>query len=147
MEGEELPAGAAEHGNCTQPGYDEARSRSPRPRDMSLTNQLESIVARATAVTLGTDTSTSADALLAESNPLWGQLGEHAAELLPVVDRLMAKLKGDLAGAPAAVKSALEQHRSAEAEAKFDRVDAPREVVGFQILDALERIRSFMAKA
>lgn len=112
---------------------------------MTLTQHLETIVARATAVTMGKDTATDTEALYAELNPLWAQMGDHAAELRPVVARLTQRLTAELAKAPAAVQATLAQYRRDTAEAKFDRIDTPREVIAFLVLDGLERIGEFLA--
>lgn len=112
---------------------------------MTLTEKLETLVARATAVTMGRDTATDASRLLAESNPLWSEIGEHAAEMLPVLDAITPKLEAELANAPAAVKTELDTYRSAAAEAKFDRIEPPRSIVAFMVLDGLMRIRSYCA--
>ena len=108
---------------------------------MTLTEKLDSAVARAVAITLGADATTDADALLTELNPLWSEVAEHATEMLPVLDRLIATLETELARAPASARTALSKFREAEAEAKFDRVEPPREVVAFLVKDALERLR------
>ena len=109
---------------------------------MTLTERLKTLVARATAVTMATDTATDASKLLEESNPLWTEIGEHAAEMLPVLDTIIPKLEAAMANAPAAVKAELAAYRRAAAEAKFDRIEPPGSIVGFLVLDALQRIRA-----
>jgi hypothetical protein len=109
---------------------------------MTLTEKLKTLVARATAVTMGTDTATDASKLLQESNPLWTEIGEHAAEMLPVLDTIIPKLEAAMANAPAAVKAELAAYRRAAAEAKFDWIEPPGSIVGFLVLDALQRIRA-----
>lgn len=112
---------------------------------MTLTEKLETLVARATAVTMGTDTATDASKLLDEANPLWTEIGEHAAEMLPVLDTITPNLEAALTNAPAAAKAALATYRSEAAEARFDRTEPPRAIVAFLVLDALKRIRAYCA--
>ena len=107
---------------------------------MALIDELEAIVARAAKVTMGTDLTTDADALLESVNPMWTQISERAAELEPVVARIKAALAAELANAPNPTKQALSRYRDDVAEARFDRVAAPHELVAFLILDGLERI-------
>ena len=109
---------------------------------MTLTEKPKTLVARATAVTLATDTATDASKLLEESNPLWTEIGEHAAEMLPVLDTIIPKLEAAMANAPAAVKAELAAYRRAAAEAKSDWIEPPGSIVGFLVLDALQRIRA-----
>ena len=112
---------------------------------MTLTEKLETLVARATAVTMGTDTATDASKLLDESNALWAEIGDHAAEMLPVLGAIEPKLQARLTNAPAAIKAELASYRSAEAEAKFDRIEPPRSIVAFMVLDAVQRISAYCA--
>jgi hypothetical protein len=112
---------------------------------MTLAEQLESLMTRALAITMGRDADGDAGALLTESNPLWSKIAEQPAEMLPVVTALAATLAAELANAPDEVKSALAAYRDAAAEARFDWIEPPRAVVAFVFLDALERIRDFCA--
>ena len=112
---------------------------------MTLTVRLETLVARATAVTMGTDTATDASKLLDESNALWAEIGKHAAEMLPVLGAIEQKLQATLANAPAAAKAELASYRSAAAEARFDQIEPPRSIVAFMVLDAVQRIRAYCA--
>ena len=112
---------------------------------MTMTEKLETLVARATAVTMGTDDATDASKLLDESNALWAEIGEHAAEMLPVLGAIEPKLRATLTNAPAAVKAELVSYRSEAAEARFDRIEPPRSLVAFMVLDALQRISAYCA--
>jgi hypothetical protein len=112
---------------------------------MTLTVKLETLVARATAVTMGTDTATDASRLLDECDGLWAEIGEHAAEMLPVLGAIEQKLQATLTNAPAAAKAELASYRSAAAAARFDRIQPPRSIVAFMVLDALQRITAHCA--
>ena len=108
---------------------------------VTLVEKLEAGVARATAVTMGTDATTDADAVLAELNLLWTEIGNRPVEMFPVIERIATQLTAALANAPAPATNALATYREAVATARFDPVEPPREVVAFLVLDALERIR------
>ncbi len=110
-----------------------------------LAAQLVALVTTAAAVTLGTDTTTDAEALLARTNPIWVAIGDRPAELLPVLDRSIALLTTTLEAAPEAAKRSNEQYGRDQLERRFDYPEMPREVLGFITLDALVRIRSFCA--
>ena len=112
---------------------------------MTLTEKLETLIARATAVTMGTDTATDASQLLDESNALWTEIGAHAAEMLPVLGAIESKLQAALTNAPAAARAELASYRSAAAESRFDQSGPPRSIVVFMVLDALQRIRAYCA--
>ena len=109
---------------------------------MSAIDQLGSIATRAAAVTLGSAPSSGGNALLDQANPLFSQLD---GKDLPALDKLIASLTSQLASAPAAAQQALGSFQSSQAASHGDRVDPPGEIAGFLMLDALERIRSFVA--
>ncbi len=111
----------------------------------ALVARLESVKARALAVTMGVDTTTDASALLAESNPLWGEVAGDATAMLPVVTEMARALGEALEQAPAEVKAALGAYREAAAAARFDWIEPPRILVAFLLLEALERIRDHCA--
>ena len=112
---------------------------------MTLTEKLETLIARATAVTMGTDTATDASKLLDESNALWAEIGQHGAEMLPVLGAIETKLQATLTSAPAAAKAELASYRSAAAAARFDPIEPPRSLVAFMVLDAIQRISAYCA--
>jgi hypothetical protein len=109
---------------------------------MNLADKLQSLIARATAITMGTDTTTDASALMSETNPLWGEVSDNAVEMLPVVTEMAKRLAVELKNAPEEVKAMLSAYEERAAEAKFDWVEPPRLVIAFLVLDALERIRT-----
>jgi hypothetical protein len=109
---------------------------------MNLADKLQSLIARATAITMGTDTTTDSSALMTETNPLWGEVSDNAVEMLPIVTEMARALKAELASAPEEVKAMLSAYEERAAEAKFDWIEPPRLVVAFMVLDALERIRT-----
>ena len=92
---------------------------------------------------MGTDTTTDASKLLDEGNPIWTEVSAHPGELLAPLEAMREKLTADLAAAPGTAVQALAQYRQDAAEAKFDYIEPPREVVAFVFQDALERICAF----
>jgi hypothetical protein len=112
---------------------------------MTLTEKLETLIARATAVTMGTDTTTDASKLLDESNALWTEISQHATEMAPVLGGIEKKLQATLTNAPAAAKAELASYRGAAAGARFDPTEPPRSIVAFMVLEALQRISAHCA--
>ncbi len=112
---------------------------------VSLADKLHSLVARATAITMGIDTTTDASALMTETNPLWTEVSENAVDMLPVVTEMAKNLAAELKNAPEEVKAMLSAYEERAAEAKFDWIEPPRLVVAFMLVDALERIRAHCA--
>jgi hypothetical protein len=111
----------------------------------ALTAKLEPCGARAAAISMGTDLTTDAEALLAESSRLWTEIADAPADMLPVVARLAGALAAALANAPQEIKDQLDAYEAAAAAARFDRIEPPRLVVGFLFLAALERVRDHCA--
>ena len=111
----------------------------------ALTATLESVITRAISITMGTDATTDASALLDESNALWLEIADAPSDMLPVVTTLASTLAAQLEDAPDRVKRELLAYREATAAARFDWIEPPRSVVAFMILDALERIRDLCA--
>lgn len=114
-------------------------------RAVNTVETLEDLAARATAITMGTDTTTNANELHDAANVLWKEIANHPQELLPAVTAVAQKLKALLDKAPASAKEALAAYEEAAGAAKFDWIEPPRVVAGFVFLDALERIRSYCA--